>query len=204
MGAVACKLLQAEFGIEIVGFVRQVHDLRTEMTPATSPGYSVEANVVRCPDADMGVRMQHDIEALRDAGDFVRRRGRGSGAQRAARAGRSAFDKLEANLAKGFIRCPPRGLRIGLRLCGTRITGQQQRPVLHGGRTGSHPHQPLRGVQGGISNGEDVVVRIAFKPTATVKVEQDTVDRRLQDTTLAAKGRHHPCVLPLPCPSSRR
>ncbi|MHB2020152.1 MAG: chorismate synthase [Candidatus Xenobia bacterium] len=201
-GAVARKLLAEACGIEIVGFVRQVHDLRTAVEAAGVTREQVEANVVRCPDPDMAARMQSFIEKLRDEGDSA-----GGVVEVVAHhvppgLGDPVFDKLEANLAKACMSLPAaRGFEIGSGFGGTQMTGRQHNDpfYMENGRVRTRTNRS-GGVQGGISNGEDIVVRIAFKPTATVKVTQDTVDRSLQDTTLAARGRHDPCVLPRAVP----
>jgi chorismate synthase len=117
--------------------------------------------------------------------------------------GDPVFDKLDADLAKAMLSLPAaKGFESGSGFAGTRMTGTEHndpflpgpggRPVTESNRSG--------GVQGGISNGADIVVRVAFKPTATIASAQQTVDRRGEATTLEARGRHDPCVLPRAVP----
>ena len=113
------------------------------------------------------------------------------------------FDKLEADLAKALLSLPAaKGFEIGSGFAGTTMTGIEHNDPLVPGPDG-RPRTVSNhsgGVQGGISNGEDIVVRVAFKPTATIASEQQTVDRSGQAVTLAARGRHDPCVLPRAVP----
>jgi chorismate synthase len=116
--------------------------------------------------------------------------------------GEPVFDKLDADLAKAMLSLPAaKGFEIGSGFAGTRLTGSQHNDPFYNGagrvRTRSNRSG---GVQGGISNGEEIVVRVAFKPTATILREQETVDESGHDTTIKARGRHDPCVLPRAVP----
>jgi len=147
--------------------------------------------------------MERRIDAARRRGDSL-----GGVVECVARGvppglGAPVFDKLEAELAKALMSLPAsKGFEIGSGFAGTRLTGIEHNDPFVPGPDGRPRTRSNRsgGVQGGITNGEDVVVRVAFKPTATVRLAQDTVDRDGKAVTLAAQGRHDPCVLPRAVP----
>ncbi len=117
--------------------------------------------------------------------------------------GEPVFDKLDADLAKAMLSLPAaKGFEVGSGFRGVGMTGAEHNDPFYRGEDGRVRTRSNRsgGVQGGISNGEDVFVRVAFKPTATIAREQQTVDVEGNDTTLAARGRHDPCVLPRAVP----
>jgi chorismate synthase len=126
--------------------------------------------------------------------------------------GEPVFDKLDADLAKAMLSLPAaKGFEIGSGFAGTHLTGSQHNDPFYmsreppeGSRLGAGKVRTRTnrsgGVQGGISNGEEIVIRVAFKPTATILREQETVDENGQDTTIKARGRHDPCVLPRAVP----
>jgi len=202
-GAVARKLLQSAAGIEVLGWVSQVHDVDAKVDADVVGLAEVEANPVRCPDAEAAARMEERIDAARRRGDSL-----GGVVTCVARGvpaglGEPVFDKLEADLAKGMLSLPAsKGFEIGSGFAGTRLTGSEHNdPFLPGApgrpRTASNRSG---GVQGGISNGEPILIRVAFKPTATIRLPQQTVDRAGNAVTLEAEGRHDPCVLPRAVP----
>lgn len=203
-GVVARKVLSSITGAEvpIVAWVRQVKDLEVDVDPAAVTTAAVEANIVRCPDAEMAPRMIALIDAARKAGDSL-----GGVVEAVARGvppglGAPVFDKLDADLAKAMISLPAaKGFEIGSGFGGTRLTGAQHNDPFYNaeGRIRTRTNRS-GGVQGGISNGEDIVVRVAFKPTATILREQETVDEEGRDTTIKPRGRHDPCVLPRAVP----
>lgn len=201
-GAIARKILALEWGVEIVAWVKQVHHLVAEVDPAAVRRTDVESNIVRCPDAATAQQMIAHIEAMRDAGDSV-----GGIIEAVARnvpvgLGDPVFDKLEASLARAMMSLPAtKGFEIGSGFASVQMTGREHNDAFYmdGDRVRTRSNRS-GGVQGGIANGEDVVIRVAFKPTATVKVAQETVDASHRDTVLAAKGRHDPCVLPRAVP----
>ncbi len=117
--------------------------------------------------------------------------------------GEPVFDKLEADLAKAMLSLPAtKGFEIGSGFGGTQMTGLEHNDEFFNDGTGRIRTRTNRsgGIQGGISNGEDIVFRVAFKPTATVLKEQNTVTKTGEATTLKARGRHDPCVLPRAVP----
>jgi len=158
----------------------------------------VESNIVRCPDPVAAERMISLIEKMRNEGNTV-----GGVIECIARKvpagwGEPVFDRLEADLAKAMLSLPAsKGFEIGSGFGGTVLTGLEHNDPFR--NIGGEVHTTSNrsgGVQGGISNGEAIYFRTAFKPVATVMHEQDTVDTRLQNTTLKGRGRHDPCVLP--------
>lgn len=202
-GAIARALLREAAGIEVLGWVSSVHDIDAEVDPVTVTAADVEAGPTRCPDPDAAARIEAAIEAARRDGDSL-----GGVVTCVARnvppgLGDPVFDKLDATLGGAMLSLPAaKGVEIGSGFAGTRLTGRTHNDPFVPGPDG-RPRTATNlsgGVQGGISNGEDVVVRVAFKPTATISSEQKTVTRDNEPTVLAAKGRHDPCVLPRAVP----
>jgi len=201
-GAVARKLLVERFGVETLAWVAQVQDLRAEVDPATVTAEQVEATPVRCPDAAAARRMLERIEAVRKAGDSVG--GIVGAVVRGCPAGlgEPVFDKLTADLAKALMSLPAtRGVEFGLGFGAVELTGSQHNDAfeMREGRIRTVTNRS-GGIQGGISNGENILLRVAFKPTATIAHPQQTVTRTGEPATLRGKGRHDPCVLPRAVP----
>ena len=202
-GAVARQVLsQFHPGLEFITYVTQVYDLQATVDPDRVTREEVEANAVRCPDAATAEKMIRAIEQAREEGDSLG--GIIEGVIRGAPAGwgEPVFDKLEAELAKAMLSLPAsKGFEIGSGFRAATLKGSEHNDpfeIREGAvRTTSNRSG---GVQGGISNGEPIVFRVAFKPTATIAREQKTVTSELQETTLAARGRHDPCVLPRAVP----
>jgi len=202
-GAIARKILRQAAGIEVLAWVRRVQDIEAKVDPNTVRLEEIEANDVRCPDADAAERMYQRIDEMRRRGDSV-----GGVVECVARGvpaglGEPVFDKLEAELAKGLMSLPAaKGFEVGSGFDGTRLTGSEHNdPFVTDaeGRTRTTTNRS-GGIQGGISNGESIELRIAFKPTATVRLAQQTVNREGEPVTLEAGGRHDPCVLPRAVP----
>lgn len=202
-GAVARVLLHSVAGVEVLAWVRQVADIQVEVSPQDVALDAVEANDVRCPDPITADAMVARIEAARRDGDSV-----GGVVECVARGvpaglGEPVFDKLEADLAGALLSLPAaKGFEIGSGFAGTRLSGAAHNdPFVPGaGGSPSAPTNRSGGIQGGITNGEPIIVRVAFKPTATIARAQQTVDRGGKPVTLEAKGRHDPCVLPRAVP----
>jgi chorismate synthase len=202
-GAIAKKILHQVAGVEIVGYVKRIKDLEGVVDPETVTLEQVESNIVRCPDQDAADRMIDLIEQVRKEGDSI-----GGVVECVARhvpksLGMPVFDKLEADLAKGVMSLPAtKGFEIGSGFAGTLLTGSEHNDEFYTDDRGTIRTVTNRsgGVQGGISNGENIIIRVAFKPTATIRKEQRTVTNVGEEVTLAAKGRHDPCVLPRAVP----
>ena len=202
-GAIAKKILQQVAGVEIIGYVKRIKALEGVVDPETVTLEQVESNIVRCPDSNAADRMIDLIEQVRKEGDSI-----GGVVECVARhvpksLGMPVFDKLEADLAKGVMSLPAtKGFEIGSGFAGTLLTGSEHNDAFYTDDRGTIRTVTNRsgGVQGGISNGENIIIRVAFKPTATIRKEQRTVTNEGEAVTLAAKGRHDPCVLPRAVP----
>ncbi|OEU73737.1 MAG: chorismate synthase [Desulfuromonadales bacterium C00003068] len=197
-GAIAEKFLLEEYGIEIVSWVSSVGAVdAAPIDMETISRALVDGNDVRCPDAGAAELMTAEIMAARKAKDSVG--GVLSCVCRNVPAGwgEPAFDRLEALMAHAMLSLPAsKGFEIGSGFAGARQRGSQHNDpyVMKPGGLGTVTNRS-GGVQGGISNGEPVYFRVAFKPPATIGQEQQTVDYDGSDVTLAAKGRHDPCVV---------
>jgi chorismate synthase len=201
-GAIAKKLLREQFGVEVLACVQQVQKLIARINPDTVKSRDVESNIVRCPDQAVAQRMIRLIEKMRNAGDSVG--GVVAGIARGVPPGwgEPVFDRLEADLAKGMLSLPAsKGFDVGSGFGGILLTGMQHNDPfrMKGGKVRTTTNRS-GGIQGGISNGETIYFRVAFKPVATVMHEQDTVDIKFHNTTLKGRGRHDPCVLPRAVP----
>lgn len=202
-GAIAKKILHQVAGIEIVAYVKRIKDLEGVVDQNAITLEQVESNIVRCPDPECAERMIELIEQVKQQGDSV-----GGVVECVARnipkgLGSPVFDKLEADIAKGVMSLPAtKGFEVGSGFAGTLLTGSEHNDEFYIDGNGQIRTQTNRsgGIQGGISNGENIILRVAFKPTATIRKEQHTVTRGGEETILAAKGRHDPCVLPRAVP----
>lgn len=201
-GAIARKLLREACGTGILAYVAQVGDVDATIDPLSATLDSVESSLVRCPDAETSARMEAAIDAARKEQDSL-----GGVVQLVIKApprgvGEPVFHRVEAELARAFLSLPAtKGFEIGSGFAGTRLRGSAHNDVyVNKGeagevRIGTETNRS-GGVQGGITTGEPILCRIAFKPTATVSQEQRTVNRAGEAAVLKAKGRHDPCVLP--------
>ena len=201
-GGIAKKILRERYGVEVLAWVQQVQRVVAEVDLETVKLKDIEANIVRCPDPVAAEKMIRLIERMRAAGDTVG--GCVVGIARGVPAGwgEPVFDRLEADLAKAMLSLPAsKGFDIGSGFDGILLTGTQHNDPFRarGGKVYTTSNRS-GGIQGGISNGQTIYFRVAFKPVATVMVEQQTVDVNLKNTTLKARGRHDPCVLPRAVP----
>jgi chorismate synthase len=202
-GALAKKLLTLFHGVEVIAWVEKVHHLRAAIDPLTVTLKQVEEHPVRCPDMATAIEMQAYIEAIRKEGNSA-----GGVIGCVARNcpagwGEPIFDKLEADLAKAVMSLPAcKGFEVGSGFSGTDMTGLEHNDEYFADEAKRvHTSTNLSGgIQGGISNGEAIVMRAAFKPTATILKEQHTVTVEHENTTLSGRGRHDPCVLPRAVP----
>ncbi len=197
-GAIARKLLREACGTEILAYVSQVGEVDATTDPHSATLDAVEASLVRCPDAEASARMEAAIDAARKAQDSL-----GGVVQLVIKTpprgvGEPVFHRVEAELARAFLSLPAtKGFEIGSGFAGTRLRGSEHNDayVRKNDGIGTETNRS-GGVQGGITTGEPILCRVAFKPTATVSQEQRTVNRRGEAAVLKAKGRHDPCVLP--------
>ncbi|MEP7014741.1 MAG: chorismate synthase [Verrucomicrobiota bacterium] len=202
-GAVARKILSVFYPkIDILAYVTQIHDIEVKIERSKVKMKNVEANVVRCPDTAAAKAMTKLIEQARDEGDSL-----GGIIECVVRntppgLGEPVFDKLEADLAKAMLSLPAtKGFEIGAGFSATKMRGSQHNDPfeMRGGKIRTSTNHS-GGIQGGISNGEEIYFRVGFKPTATIKREQKTVTTAGRGTKLSASGRHDPCVLPRAVP----
>ena len=204
-GAVARQLL-AEAGVELVAWVDQVGGVllpEGAVDEATVDEAAVDAREVRCPHGPTADAMEALIRQVRSEGDSV-----GGAVRCVARGvpagwGEPVFDKLHAALGRACLSIPAaRGFEVGAGFAASAMRGSAHNDPFVPGPDASSVTATNHsgGVQGGISNGMPVRLRVAFKPTATIFVEQDTVNRAGQPVTLKPKGRHDPCVVPRAVP----
>ena len=202
-GAVAERLLADRYGVRVTAWVSAVQDI---VAPAvdleTINREQVDCHIVRCPDDATAARIEARIAEVRDIGDSL------GGVVSCACVGlpqgwgEPSFDKLEAALARAMLSIPAtKGFEIGSGFGGTLLRGSEHNDayVMKGDRLGTRTNNS-GGVQGGISNGEPVHFRVAFKPVATISLPQETVDYDGKPVVLEARGRHDPCVLPRAVP----
>ena len=202
-GAVAKKILSILYSnFEILAYVAQIHKIVAKINRSSVKMKDAEKNAVRCPDVAAAKRMESLIGQIRDEGDSV-----GGVIECVVRGipaglGEPVFDKLEADLAKAMLSLPAtKGFEIGSGFAATHMRGSEHNDPfeMRGGKIRTATNNS-GGVQGGISNGEEIYFRVAFKPTATIAHEQKTVSISLEQTKLSARGRHDPCVLPRAVP----
>lgn len=204
-GAVARKILRLYNGVEVLAYVSAVQDIVAEnVDDDTFTREMVDANIVRCPDEASAATMLERIDKIRRTGNSIGGVVTCVVRNVPAGLGSPVFDKLEADLAKACMSIPAaKGFESGDGFAGTLLTGKDHNdefyidPVTGATRTSTNRSG---GIQGGISNGENVVVKVAFKPTSTIGQAQKTVTRDGQTVELRGKGRHDPCVLPRAVP----
>ena len=202
-GAVAKKILSILYSeFEIVAYVAQIHEVIAKVNRSVVKMKDVDRNVVCCPDSTAAKRMKALIEQIRAEGDSV-----GGVIECVVRGvppglGEPVFDKLEADLAKAMLSLPAtKGFEIGSGFAAARMRGSEHNDPfeMRAGKIRTATNNS-GGVQGGISNGEEIYFRVGFKPTATIAREQKTVTASHKETRLGARGRHDPCVLPRAVP----
>ncbi|MEY3223310.1 MAG: chorismate synthase [Cyanobacteriota bacterium] len=202
-GAIAKKILHQVANVEVIAYVKRIKDLEGVVNTDTVTLADVESNIVRCPDGEIANTMISLIEKTGRDGNSI-----GGVVECVVRnvpkgLGEPVFDKLEADLAKAVMSLPAsKGFEIGSGFDGTLLTGFEHNDEFYIDENGEIRTVTNRsgGIQGGISNGENIIIRVAFKPTATIRKEQKTVTKEGEETVLAGKGRHDPCVLPRAVP----
>ena len=201
-GAIAKKLLNHWHNTQTLAWVEQIHTLKADIESASVTEEQIEQSIVRCPDPEASKLMEERILEIRKKGDSVGGIIRATSRNVPVGLGEPVFDKLTADLAKALMSLPAtRGVEFGLGFQSVSMIGSEHNDafVMKDGEIRTRSNRSA-GIQGGISNGEDIELRIAFKPTATINHEQETVTRNAKSTTCQAKGRHDPCVLPRAVP----
>jgi len=201
---IAKKVIQAKIApdLEIIAYVKSIRDICANVDPETIDFDTVESNIVRTGDPAAVEPMIELIKAIRSEGNSV-----GGVIECVIRncpvgLGMPVFDRLEADLAKAMLSLPAtKGFEIGSGFEGTKLTGREHNDAFRmvDGKVRTTSNRS-GGVQGGISNGEPIVFRVAFKPTATIMTSQETVTTDFEDTELKGRGRHDACVLPRAVP----
>jgi len=189
-------------GIETIAWVSAIKDLEARVDPDTVQFDMIESNIVRTGDPAMVEPMIALIKAARSEGNSL-----GGVVECVVRGcppglGEPVFDKLDAELAKGMLSLPAtKGFEVGSGFGGTRLTGAEHNDhfYMEGDRVRTRTNRS-GGIQGGMSNGEPIIFRVAFKPTATIMTSQPTVSTKHEDTELKGRGRHDACVLPRAVP----
>ncbi|WP_107037910.1 chorismate synthase [Brumimicrobium mesophilum] len=196
-GAIAIQFLN-HVGIQVNAFVSQVGKLKLEgdLTQIVLP--EVE-NIVRCPDAEMAEKMIDHIKEIRKEGDtiggvvFAKITGAPIGL------GAPVFDRLHADLGKAMLSINAvKGFEYGSGFSGVELKGSQHNDIFQ--LDGTTLTNNSGGIQGGISNGNLIYFRVAFKPVATIMKDQDSVNSKMEKVTVEGKGRHDPCVVPRAVP----
>jgi chorismate synthase len=200
-GAIAQKILDQE-QIKITTYVERIHNIQMPDLKEIPTLDEVESSPTRCPHQETAMKMEECILEAKKEGDSVggsiicRINGLPAGW------GSPVFDRLEADLGKAMLSLPAtKGFEIGSGFQGTFLKGSEHNDLFEV-KDGMVRTKSNRsgGVQGGITNGEELYFRVAFKPTATVLQIQQTVDDKGKETELMGRGRHDPCVLPRAVP----
>ncbi|MFT5596375.1 MAG: chorismate synthase, partial [Flammeovirgaceae bacterium] len=199
-GAIAKQLLLAE-GIEIKSYVSAIGQVELDK-PHTELDLNAPENEVRCPEPSSAKAMRKAIENARDEGDTLGGIVTGLVLEVPAGLGDPVFDKLHADLGKAMLSINAvKGFEIGSGFAAAKMRGSDHNDgfeIVDGKPSTRTNHSG--GVQGGISNGMDIVFRVAFKPVASIGKKQQTITRDGKETELEIKGRHDPCVVPRAVP----
>ncbi len=204
-GVIAKRILAIEFGAEVLCYVKQVGPIIASVEPVSVTMRQIETlsdgqpNIVRCPDEVAAAKMVELIKQVRKDQDSI-----GGVAEVVARGipaglGEPVFDKLKADLAKGLFSLPAvLGVEYGIGFGCATMRGSENNDVFVSDGVGGISTETNRhgGMLGGISSGQPIVLRVAIKPTSSLSREQRTVDSAGQETTIATRGRHDPCLLP--------
>ncbi|HEV2614645.1 MAG TPA: chorismate synthase [Gammaproteobacteria bacterium] len=201
-GAIAKKYLKQNYGIEILSYVEQVGNIKSSIDYTSVTTDLIESNIIRCPDKTIAPEMIKLVEEVRDQGDSIGGIIRGVIRHVPAGLGEPVFDKLSADLGKAMLSINAvKGFDIGSGFDGVTLRGHQHNDEF------SVENNKIKiktnhagGTLGGISTGEDIYFRVAFKPVATISKKQNTVTVDNKSVELSATGRHDPCVLPRAVP----
>ena len=200
-GALA-KLALRQLGISVWAYTSQVGNIALDRDYTKYDLNKIEDNIVRCPDAEKAKEMEDLIASVKADGDTIGGVITGVIKGCPVGLGEPEFDKLHAQLGAAMLGINAvKGFEYGAGFCGITARGSEQNDVfINDGNGISTITNHSGGIQGGISNGQDIYFRVAFKPVATLLREQDTVDIKGNATQLTARGRHDPCVLPRAVP----
>jgi chorismate synthase len=202
-GAIAKKLLRLHTSVEIVSYVEQVGHIKAHVDTSTVTIEDVEKNIVRCPDAEAALKMIKLIEEVQADGDSIGGIIRGIIRNVPPGLGEPVFGKLNSDLGAAMLSINAvKGFEIGSGFECVSLRGSEHNDALlvdeNGTLTFTTNH--AGGVLGGISSGQDILFRVAFKPVSTISKPQQTVNLKGKQVELQAAGRHDPCVLPRAVP----
>ena len=202
VGGALAKLVLKQLGITVQAYTSQVGDIALPYDYTHYDLSLTETNAVRCPDAEKAAEMEALITKVKGEGDTIGGIITGVVKGCPAGLGEPEFDKLHAALGKAMLSINAvKGFEYGEGFAGVTARGSEQNDIFRnqdGKVTTATNHSG--GIQGGISNGQDIYFRVAFKPVATILREQETIDLEGNPTIFTAKGRHDPCVLPRAVP----
>lgn len=201
-GALA-KLVLKDLGVDVQAYVSQVGKLKLDKEYHELDLSLTDTNAVRCPDPEMAQTMFDYIDDIRKQGDSIG--GVVSCVVTGAPVGwgEPVFDKLHAEMGKAMLSINAvKGFEYGSGFAGVELQGSAHNDAFYTDETGRVRTRTNHsgGIQGGISNGEDIFFRVAFKPVATIMQDQESVDQNGESITVQGKGRHDPCVLPRAVP----
>lgn len=195
-GAVAKQLLK---DIKITAYVSGVGELKLQKPYSDLDFSEIEKNPVRCADKKMAVKMEQHIKEIKKQGDTVGGLITCVIQNVPIGLGEPVFDKLHAQLGKAMLSINAvKGFEFGSGFTGTELRGSEHNDIFN--EDGSTKTNHSGGVQGGISNGEDIYFNVAFKPVATIMKPQDTINTEGEKVEMQGKGRHDPCVVPRAVP----
>jgi len=197
-GAIAQQILE-KLGIKIFAYVSQIGNVSCTIPSHSVNPQSIESNPVRCPEADIAEEMMKLINQVKEEGDSIGGKITAVIKGTPIGLGEPVFDKLNADLAKAMMSInAAKGFELGSGFdCITMRGSEHNDQFIKGGSTSSNFSG---GIQGGISNGQDIYFNVAFKPVATIKSNQSTIDVDGNETQISVEGRHDPCVVPRAVP----
>ncbi len=201
-GAIAKKILREKFGVQVLSYVESVKGIKGNIDPESVNFDDIEKNQIRCPDEAAAEKMISLINEAHSAGDSVGGVITGVVKNLPAGVGEPVFDKLEAELARAMLSInAAKGFEIGAGFDGCNYFGSELNDSFRNqdGKIVQNTNNS-GGILGGISTGATIYFRVAFKPTASIAKEQETVDKNGNPVTIQIKGRHDPCILPRAVP----
>ena len=203
-GSIARIILEKELGVSTIAWVDSIGTVEANLTKNPPKTFAeVDGNDVRCPDLEVAKLMEEKIREVRKVGDSIGGTIRAIVRNCPPGLGDPVYDKLDGDIGRAILSIPAcKGFEIGSGFEGTKYKGSEHNDEFYTDENGKIRTKTNRsgGMQGGISNGEDILIRAAFKPTATISIEQETVNDTPENTILKAGGRHDPCVLPRAVP----
>ncbi|WP_027471702.1 chorismate synthase [Saccharicrinis fermentans] len=200
-GAIA-KLILKQYGVQINAYTSQVGSIKLEKSYAEMDLSKAEENIVRCPDAEVAGKMIQYIDQVRQDKDSVGGVITCVVKNAPVGLGEPVFDKFHAQMGKAMLGINAvKGFEYGMGFKATEMKGTQHNDEFYmdGDKVRTRTNRS-GGVQGGITNGEDIYMNVAFKPIATILKEQNTVNKQGEQVATTVKGRHDPCVLPRAVP----